>query len=287
MSSGKPNNSDLKHITVLEEAHNILRRTSVEQTSEGANLLGKSVEMLTNSIAEMRSFGEGFIIADQAPGLLDMAVIRNTNTKIIHRLPDLSDRELVGGAAGLNVEQIEELAKLELGVAAIYQNDWIEPILCKVNEFSNQEKSLYSFSDKQEITKDTQEARVMVRNVLLNPNEFIRIDLSLIKRSNLPAKVKIVIIEMSKGHLVPEDQLAKAFYMLYPGLHLEFKKDENGDYLNNIFDNVVNTCGNLSQSELKIASVYLLAVSSGLNRVEREDYTKIRKELMAHGSSNS
>ena len=73
--------SKLKHITVLEEAHNLLKRTSTEQSSESANLIGKSVEMLTNSIAEMRAFGEGFIIADQAPGLLDMAVIRKTKTK--------------------------------------------------------------------------------------------------------------------------------------------------------------------------------------------------------------
>ena len=94
--------SDLRHVTVLEEAHNLLKRTSTEQSSESSNLLGKSVEMLANSIAEMRTYGEGFIIADQSPGLLDMSVIRNTNTKIIMRLPDFSDRELVGKAAGLS-----------------------------------------------------------------------------------------------------------------------------------------------------------------------------------------
>lgn len=34
-------NAELKHITVLEEAHNLLKRTSTEQMSESANLLGK------------------------------------------------------------------------------------------------------------------------------------------------------------------------------------------------------------------------------------------------------
>lgn len=127
-------NSDLHHVTVLEEAHNLLKRTSTEQSSETANLLGKSVEMLANSIAEMRTYGEGFIIADQSPGLLDMSVIRNTNTKIIMRLPDFSDRELVGKAAGLNDDQIVEIAKLPRGVAAVYQNDWISPVLCSVEK---------------------------------------------------------------------------------------------------------------------------------------------------------
>ena len=57
--------------------------------------------MLTNAIAEMRTYGEGFIIADQAPDMLDEAVIRNTNTKIIFRLPDENDCELVGKSIAL------------------------------------------------------------------------------------------------------------------------------------------------------------------------------------------
>lgn len=132
MATSDGSNAPLRHITVLEEAHTLLKRTSTEQSSESANLLGKSVEMLANSIAEMRTYGEGFIIADQSPGLLDMSVIRNTNTKIIMRLPDQSDRELVGKAANLNNDQITELAKLPRGVAAVYQSDWINPVLCKV-----------------------------------------------------------------------------------------------------------------------------------------------------------
>ena len=139
MTSGKIN-SPLTHITVLEEAHNLLKRTSMEQSSESSNLLGKSVELLANAIAEMRTYGEGFIIADQSPGLLDLSVIRNTNTKIILRLPDRSDRELVGFAASLKEEQIDELTKLECGVAAIYQNDWVEPVLVKVNRCSIDER---------------------------------------------------------------------------------------------------------------------------------------------------
>lgn len=141
-------NAELKHITVLEEAHNLLKRTSAEQSSEGSNLLGKSVEMLANAIAEMRTYGEGFVIADQAPGLMDMSVIRNTNTKIIMRLPDLGDRELVGRAAGLNDDQILELAKLPCGVAAVYQNEWIQPVLCKVDYYRSKVGPYeYSISD--------------------------------------------------------------------------------------------------------------------------------------------
>lgn len=127
-------NENLKHITVLEEAHNLLKRTSVEATGEGSGLVGKSVEMITNAIAEMRTYGEGFVIVDQSPELLDQTVIKNTNTKIILRLPDYEDRVLCGRSAGLNDSQIEELAKLPTGVAAVYQNNWLEPVLCQARE---------------------------------------------------------------------------------------------------------------------------------------------------------
>lgn len=176
MSSGRIN-SQLSHITVLEEAHNILKRTSTEQSSEGANLLGKSVELLANSIAEMRTYGEGFIIADQSPGLLDMSVIRNTNTKIILRLPDKSDRELVGYAAGLDEEQIKELSKLKRGVAAIYQNDWVEPVLVQVNKCSVSEK-VYDFTGEV-IKNDPENIRSQLIKFLIQGRVNERLDFSI------------------------------------------------------------------------------------------------------------
>lgn len=150
MASGDMN-ANLRHVTVMEEAHNLLRRTSDMQSQESSNLQGKSVEMIANAIAEMRTYGEGFIIADQAPGLMDPAVIRNTNTKIIMRLPDESDRELVGKAASLNDDQIVELAKLPLGVAAVYQNDWLEPVLCKIDHFEDEQEYTYTAPSKQNV----------------------------------------------------------------------------------------------------------------------------------------
>ena len=140
-------NESLQHITVLEEAHNLLRRTSFAQAQESSNLQGKSVEMLTNAIAEMRTYGEGFIIADQAPDMLDEAVIRNTNTKIIFRLPDEHDCELVGKSIALSDVQINELAKLPAFVAVIHQNDWIEAVLCKSEKYDKERK--YAFNKKE------------------------------------------------------------------------------------------------------------------------------------------
>lgn len=130
-------NSALKHLTVLEEAHNILKRVSTEQSQEGSNMAGKSVEMITNAIAEMRTYGEGFVIVDQSPTSVDKAAIKNTNTKIVMRLPDEDDRKVSGKAAGMNDKQIDEIAKLPTGVAVVYQNDWVSPVLCKIDRMKN------------------------------------------------------------------------------------------------------------------------------------------------------
>lgn len=148
-------NTPLKHITVLEEAHNILKRTSTEQNSEGANVAGKAVEMLSNAIAEMRTYGEGFIIADQSPNAVDISAIRNTNTKIVMRLPDETDRRLAGKASGVNDAQLEELAKLPKGVAVVYQNDWLEPILCRINHCQLEEKPYQNRPKERLLSKKT------------------------------------------------------------------------------------------------------------------------------------
>lgn len=138
-------NLPLQHITILEEAHHLLRRTSSVQSDEGSNMLGKSVEMISNMIAEMRTYGEGFMIVDQSPGLLDMSVMRNTNTKIIMRLLENSDRDLVGNTIGLNGEQKVELSRLGTGVCAIYQKEWLEPVLCLVEKAAHKE-SVYCYT---------------------------------------------------------------------------------------------------------------------------------------------
>ncbi|MCL2056671.1 MAG: hypothetical protein FWH02_05565, partial [Oscillospiraceae bacterium] len=129
-------NKPLCHVTVLEEAHNILKRVSTTQSQDSANVAGKAVELLSASIAEMRTYGEGFIIVDQSPGAVDISAIKNTNTKIIMRLPDKDDCAVVGKAASMRDDQIEELSRLPTGCAVVYQGNWLEPVMARVDKSS-------------------------------------------------------------------------------------------------------------------------------------------------------
>jgi len=160
MTENKGTNLPLRHITVLEEAHNILKRTSTEQNQEGANLEGKSVEMISNSIAEMRTYGEGFIIVDQSPAMVARSAITNTNTKIIMRLADYNDCEAVGRSVSLNDDQILEISRLNQGVAVIHQSSWKEAVLAKIDrataekEYGIEEEMLNDFSPLKKLRGD-------------------------------------------------------------------------------------------------------------------------------------
>lgn len=203
MAEANGMNRSLRHLTVLEEAHNLLKRSSSDQNSESGNLTGKSVEMISNAIAEMRTYGEGFVIADQAPGLLDMAAIRNTNTKIIHRLPDLSDRELAGRAANLNDQQIIELARLPKGVAAIYQNDWVEPVLCKIAKAEEGER--FTYNRPADGTTDNQHddvlsvARMLAYGISVGTEAELHSIRERLDRLHIGASIKVSILRTAQN----------------------------------------------------------------------------------------
>ena len=287
LSDKAPDREKLEHITVLEEAHNLLRRTSLEQSGESSNLLGKSVEMITNAIAELRAFGEGFIIADQAPGLLDMAVIRNTNTKIIHKLPDQSDRELVGKAVGLNEAQINELSKLERGVAAIYQNEWTEAVLCKVDEFTKDEKKVApeattNISSKKNLHKELVDYLIGKEIV----KEGTKADLSrladLVIKSQMSASIKAnLLLYLSTDSSNKLECLRKIMFDLLnasEAVKKADKEDKIENWVAKLVDNVNPSLKCYTKEQIDLATgllVYELYERDGSYRNIYEAYTSM------------
>lgn len=140
-------NSPLQHITLLEEAHHLLRRNSIS-SAEGANMRNASVEMISNAIAEMRTYGEGFVISDQSPLIMDHSVISNTQTKVFFMLPEREDRSVAASSLELNLDQQGELARLPIGVAVVYQNAWAEPIMSKIKYFDNSKMKAYIYPNR-------------------------------------------------------------------------------------------------------------------------------------------
>jgi hypothetical protein len=106
----------LRHVTVLEEAHRLLSRTGGgEQESPQT----AAIRAFCDAIAELRALGEGFIISSQSPSALAEAAVANTGTRILHRLESSADRSLV--LADLDAADVERAAaaRLERGEAAV------------------------------------------------------------------------------------------------------------------------------------------------------------------------
>ena len=163
MDQRKGSNRRLEHVTVLEEAHNLLKNTS----GQDSDLIGKSVEMLTQTIAEIRTFGEGFIIVDQSPSSVDIAAIKNTNTKIVLRTPEANDREAIGRSMGLTEDQVNEIAKLPRGVAVVFQNNWISPVLTMINKAEGEERPYDN--NEPVIIKSARRARSEIIRAIMQP----------------------------------------------------------------------------------------------------------------------
>ena len=106
----------IQHITLVEEAHRLLSKYSA-----GDNPSKKqSVEMFSDMLAEIRKYGESLVIVDQIPNKLTPDVLKNTNTKIIHRIFAADDKEAVGNTVMLKDEQKDFLSNLPAGRAVYF-----------------------------------------------------------------------------------------------------------------------------------------------------------------------
>lgn len=110
----------LQHLTLVEEAHRLLRASRSPSGPESPDAQAKAVTMFTDMLAEMRAYGEGFVIADQIPTKLAPETVKNSNVKILHRLVSLDDRAIVAGAVNLTEAQSRHLSTLPPGEAVVH-----------------------------------------------------------------------------------------------------------------------------------------------------------------------
>jgi len=113
---------------IVDEAHNVVGTNTDAKPSESlADPAAFTAGFVCKMLCEMRSMGVAGIIADQHPEKVALDVIRTTATKLVFRVVNTSDRELIGGAMNLNKAQIEELAHLSTGEAFFYREGYRVP----------------------------------------------------------------------------------------------------------------------------------------------------------------
>lgn len=126
----------LQHLLVIEEAHRLFKNegkaSSAPREGTGADPTGQLVESLSNIMAEIRAFGEGMIIVDQSPSKVAEDVIKNSSTKIVHRVDNERDIKMLQ-AALLIPDDKTSLPSLEQGEALIRTDGMRRPCKVKVD----------------------------------------------------------------------------------------------------------------------------------------------------------
>lgn len=111
----------LKHIVVIEEAHNVLLKR--KQGKEN---------VMDVTLREIRELGEGLILIDQHPSLISVPSLGNTHTTIAMNLKHGADVAALSQAMLLRPDEKEYLGRLPVGHAVIrLQGRWYRPFLVK------------------------------------------------------------------------------------------------------------------------------------------------------------
>lgn len=114
----KARQNRLMHLTVVEEAHNVLINPGKDITGTG-NPQQTAADIFSNMLSEIRSYGEGLMIVDQVPTRLIPDAIKNTNYKIVHRLTAPDDCQVMASGLALREEQKALVSALEIGHAIV------------------------------------------------------------------------------------------------------------------------------------------------------------------------
>lgn len=140
------NKKGLKHLLVIEEAHRLLKNVSTEKNEDIGNPKGKAVEHFTNMLAEMRSYGQGVIVAEQIPTKLSPDVIKNSSNKIVHRIIAKDDQEVIANSIGIYPEDAIYLGNSKTGYALCHKEGMVQPVIVKIDEVESNnilDKNLY------------------------------------------------------------------------------------------------------------------------------------------------
>ena len=132
-SSGGKIRPGLRHVVVIEEAHRLLRKVSMDVDSESSNLRSQAVETFVNMMSEMRSYGQGLIVAEQIPSKLAPDAVKNANLKVMHRVVAEDDRLLLAGSTNMTDDQARQLATLLPGTAAVFAEGADHPYVVAVD----------------------------------------------------------------------------------------------------------------------------------------------------------
>lgn len=116
----------LKNVILLEEAH-VLLDADTNAGQGDANPSAIAQRLVKRMLAEIRSYGVGLIIADQSPRKVSTDVVALTDMKMVFRLVESADKQIIGDSTNMSETQIQRMSKLKPGEAFLFFNKLEEP----------------------------------------------------------------------------------------------------------------------------------------------------------------
>lgn len=116
----------LKNVILLEEAHVLLDGGSGAAQGD-SNPSAIAQGLIKRMLAEIRSYGVGLVIADQSPRKVGTDVVALTDMKMVFRLVENEDKQIVAGSTNMSEAQTKRLSKLRPGEAFMFFGKLDEP----------------------------------------------------------------------------------------------------------------------------------------------------------------
>lgn len=115
----------LKNFILLEEAHVLLDNKSNNNSDSNPEEIAQS--LIKRMLAEIRSYGVGIGVADQSPRKVTSDVVALTDMKVVFRLVEATDKQIISDSMNLEDNQITRLGRLRPGEAFFFFNRLDEP----------------------------------------------------------------------------------------------------------------------------------------------------------------
>ena len=141
----------LQNIILIDEAHVLFGSKAVGENE--ANPINTTTKALQDMVAEIRSYGTGIIIADQAPSKIGREILACTDIKVAFRLVEESERKLFAGSVDLSASALQQLARLNVGEAFFFFGRLKEPQLLTTPDVRKDEGILLDISEEEIATK--------------------------------------------------------------------------------------------------------------------------------------
>lgn len=116
----------LKNVILLEEAHVLLdAEPNAGQGDANPNAIAQG--LVKRMLAEIRSYGVGIVIADQSPRKVSADVVALTDMKLVFRLVESTDKQIIADSMNMSASQVQRLSRLKPGEAFLFFNRLDEP----------------------------------------------------------------------------------------------------------------------------------------------------------------